>query len=84
MFDESGGGPNFNNYKKSFKNNDLGDGGPNRSRTDDLLHAMQALYQLSYGPLMFCTYTVKINIGKKKGGYFIRLSSNDSKYIIFS
>jgi hypothetical protein len=25
-------------------------GGPNRDRTDDLLHAMQALSQLSYGP----------------------------------
>jgi hypothetical protein len=29
----------------------LSDGGANRDRTDDLLHAMQALYQLSYGPL---------------------------------
>ena len=28
-----------------------GNGGPNRDRTDDLLHAMQALSQLSYGPL---------------------------------
>jgi hypothetical protein len=27
-------------------------GGANRDRTDDLLHAMQALYQLSYGPLI--------------------------------
>ncbi len=27
-------------------------GGPDRDRTDDLLHAMQALSQLSYGPLM--------------------------------
>ncbi len=26
------------------------DGGANRNRTDDLLHAMQTLYQLSYGP----------------------------------
>ncbi len=26
-------------------------GGANRDRTDDLLHAMQALYQLSYGPI---------------------------------
>ena len=26
------------------------DGGADRNRTDDLLHAMQALYQLSYGP----------------------------------
>ena len=25
-------------------------GGANRNRTDDLLHAMQALSQLSYGP----------------------------------
>ena len=25
-------------------------GGDNRIRTDDLLHAMQALYQLSYTP----------------------------------
>ena len=25
-------------------------GGPDRDRTDDLLHAMQALSQLSYGP----------------------------------
>jgi hypothetical protein len=51
MFDESGGGPNFNNYKKSFKNNGLDYGGAERSRTADLLHAMQALYQLSYGPI---------------------------------
>ena len=27
-------------------------GGANRDRTDDLLHAMQALYQLSYGPFL--------------------------------
>jgi hypothetical protein len=27
-----------------------GFGGPDRDRTDDLLHAMQALSQLSYGP----------------------------------
>ena len=27
-------------------------GGANRNRTDDLLHAMQTLYQLSYGPKM--------------------------------
>ncbi len=27
-----------------------GDGGARRDRTDDLLHAMQALSQLSYGP----------------------------------
>lgn len=26
-------------------------GGANRNRTDDLLHAMQALSQLSYGPI---------------------------------
>ncbi len=25
-------------------------GGADRDRTDDLLHAMQALFQLSYGP----------------------------------
>jgi hypothetical protein len=25
-------------------------GGPDRNRTDDLIHAMDALYQLSYGP----------------------------------
>ena len=25
-------------------------GGPDRTRTDGLLHAMEALYQLSYGP----------------------------------
>jgi hypothetical protein len=25
-------------------------GGADRARTDDLLHAMQALFQLSYGP----------------------------------
>ena len=28
-----------------------GDGGARRDRTDDLLHAMQALSQLSYGPI---------------------------------
>ncbi len=27
-----------------------GSGGADRVRTDDLLHAMQALFQLSYGP----------------------------------
>ena len=27
-----------------------GSGGADRARTDDLLHAMQALFQLSYGP----------------------------------
>ncbi len=26
-------------------------GGADRDRTDDLLHAMQALFQLSYGPI---------------------------------
>ena len=26
-------------------------GGADRARTDDLLHAMQALFQLSYGPV---------------------------------
>ena len=29
----------------------MGLGGADRDRTDDLLHAMQALFQLSYGPL---------------------------------
>ena len=29
----------------------LNNGGSDRVRTDDLLHAMQALSQLSYGPL---------------------------------
>ncbi len=33
-------------------------GGARRDRTDDLLHAMQALFQLSYGPL-------KVSEGKK-------------------
>ena len=28
----------------------MSDGGPDRNRTDDLIHAMDALYQLSYGP----------------------------------
>ncbi len=28
------------------------DGGAKRNRTADLLHAMQALYQLSYGPIV--------------------------------
>ena len=27
-------------------------GGADRDRTDDLLHAMQALFQLSYGPTL--------------------------------
>ena len=30
-----------------------GTGGASRSRTDDLLRARQALYQLSYGPVLF-------------------------------
>ncbi len=29
----------------------FGNGGAKESRTPDLLHAMQALYQLSYGPI---------------------------------
>ena len=31
-------------------------GGPNRTRTGDLMHAMQALYQLSYGPVLKLVY----------------------------
>jgi hypothetical protein len=31
----------------------LSRGGPDRNRTDDLIHAMDALYQLSYGPGAF-------------------------------
>ena len=35
-------------------------GGAKRDRTADLLHAMQALYQLSYGPIMFFDYEALI------------------------
>lgn len=37
----------FNNFKF---------GGANENRTHDLLHAMQALYQLSYDPKFFIVY----------------------------
>jgi hypothetical protein len=34
----------------TMKRNFVGNGGGKRDRTDDLLHAMQALSQLSYTP----------------------------------
>ena len=39
-------GIDFSYFRKSFYFR----GGADRDRTDDLLHAMQALFQLSYGP----------------------------------
>ena len=33
-----------------FRKSLIINGGARRGRTDDLLHAMQALFQLSYGP----------------------------------
>ena len=36
---------------ESFDSHSLFDGGGKRDRTDDLLHAMQALSQLSYTPV---------------------------------
>ena len=55
-------------WKNSFN------GGGKRSRTADLLHAMQALYQLSYTPTgsrCFALYCIKIKIASafsKKNG----------------
>ena len=36
---------------RSLLSSRIGDGGAGRSRTDDILLAKQALYQLSYGPI---------------------------------
>ena len=36
---------------RSLLSSRIGDGGAGRSRTDDILLAKQALYQLSYGPV---------------------------------
>ncbi len=41
----------------------FGNGGARRNRTADLLHAMQALSQLSYGPLPFRLTLVHLNPG---------------------
>ena len=38
-------------------------GGGKRDRTDDLLHAMQALFQLSYTPYLFNEYYSKLIYG---------------------
>jgi hypothetical protein len=40
----------FRSQPDGFKTDWGGFGGARRNRTDDLLHAMQALSQLSYGP----------------------------------
>ncbi len=45
-------------------------GGARRNRTDDLLHAMQALSQLSYGPIC------------GKGGNRVSRPSNQALFII--
>ncbi len=38
------------NEKRLAPSRSIQSGGADRDRTDDLLHAMQALFQLSYGP----------------------------------
>src|SRR5271170_907860 len=48
-------------------------GGARRDRTADLLHAMQALSQLSYGPV-----TLNYCISKRKRLYFGKLSPKNA------
>ncbi len=46
---------------------EIKNGGASRSRTGDLLHAMQALYQLSYGPIaIWLSITAKLPRGFRK------------------
>jgi hypothetical protein len=42
---------NYRALRSTANGSESGDGGAKRDRTVDLLHAMQALYQLSYSPI---------------------------------
>ena len=50
-------------------------GGARRNRTDDLLHAMQALSQLSYSPETFCT------VGPVRGAETSQSSRTDQAHL---
>ena len=53
--------PDRKKNPKPREERDLGQSigsGADRARTDDLLHAMQALSQLSYGPMFLLEYRV--------------------------
>ena len=45
-----------NHKKPRFKRGNIKNGGPDKDRTCDLLHAMQALSQLSYRPFLLLIY----------------------------
>ena len=44
--------------------------GPNRIRTDDLFHAMEALYQLIYGPLWAYAHVTLTKLARQHKYYF--------------
>ena len=49
----------------AIKRGNIKNGGPDKDRTCDLLHAMQALSQLSYGPFYVYSITIFFPFGKR-------------------